>query len=395
MKILNRKSVTSPGTTDLPFHPCIHPEAHRTVARIHLPVAFNCNLTCRYCARQHPCVRPDLPGTSTTLMRPAQALKHLIRQRKIWGEHAVVGISGPGEPLANPETFETLARVRALVPSHPLCLCTNGLLLKDKLRDIVRLGIRVITITMNGINPHIVKFLQPGLKHGKIFRIGTAAAALGKSLLGGARTEVFAPRVVKLSHKLKAQGKMLWCRTLCFTRYVIAVPKGNPAGIESIADLEKPGVRVVLSFGASPPPGGKATMVILHKAGVLEGARENAVFNGDCVQRTTTMLTNGKADAAVVEQRITRLPEFFGKLDTIPIDERYFPAPPMTFTIGVMKWARDRKVAGQFIDFILSPHGRKHFARAGFIPAGSDERKRLAIKYGVRHDGMSSNREHL
>jgi molybdate transport system substrate-binding protein len=175
---------------------------------------------------------------------------------------------------------------------------------------------------------------------------------------------------------------MLWYKPLCFTRYVLAVPKGNPAGITSIKDMAKPGICVVLSFGASPP-GGKATMGLMKKAGVLEGAQKNAVFNGDCVQRTTKMLVNGKADAGIVEQRITCLPEFRGKLDTIPIDEKHFPPPPMTFTIGMMKWAKDPEVAKNYIDFILSPEGQKHFENAGFIPSISDEGKRLTKKYGV------------
>jgi len=211
---------------------------------------------------------------------------------------------------------------------------------------------------------------------------GAFAAALGKSLLGNAKTDVFAPRVVKLSKKLKDEGKMLWYKPLCFTRYVLAVPKGNPAGITSIKDMAKPGIRVVLSFGASPP-GGKATMGLMKKAGVLEGAQKNAVFNGDCVQRTTKMLVKGKADAGIVEQRITCLPEFRGKLDMIPIDEKHFPPPPMTFTIGMMKWAKDPEVAKNYIDFILSPEGQKHFENAGFIPAISDEGRRLAKKYGL------------
>ncbi len=211
---------------------------------------------------------------------------------------------------------------------------------------------------------------------------GAFAAALGKSLLGNAKTEVFAPRVVNLSKKLKDEGKMVWYKPLCFTRYVLAVPKGNPAGITSIKDMAKSGIRVMLSFGASPP-GGKATMGLMKKAGVLEGAQKNAVFNGDCVQRTTKILVNGKADAGIVEQRITCLPEFRGKLDMIPIDEKYFPLPPMTFTIGMMKWAKDPEVAKNYIDFILSPEGQKHFENAGFIPAISDEGKRLIKKFGV------------
>ena len=124
-------------------------------------------------------------------------------------------------------------------------------------------------------------------------------------------------------------------------------------------------------------------MGVMKKAGVFEGAQKNAVFNGDCVQRTTKILINGKADAGIVEQRITYLPEFRGKLDVIPIDEKFFPPPPMTFTIGLMKWAKDPEVAKNYIDFILSSEGQIHFENAGFIPASSDEGKRLTRKYGV------------
>ena len=216
----------------------------------------------------------------------------------------------------------------------------------------------------------------------RISYTGAFAAALGKSLLGSAKTEVFAPRVITLSKRLKDEGKMLWYKSLCFTRYVIAVTKGNPTGVASIKDMAKPGLRVVLFFGSSAP-GGEAPKVIMKKAGVLEEAEKNAVFNGDCVQRATRMLVNGKADAGIVEQRITYLPEFRGKLDMIPIDEKYFPPPPMTFTIGLMKWAEHPEVAKEYIDFILSSQGQKYFENAGFIPAISDEGRRLSKKYGV------------
>lgn len=124
-------------------------------------------------------------------------------------------------------------------------------------------------------------------------------------------------------------------------------------------------------------------MELMKRAGVLEGAQKNAVFNGDCVQRTTKLLANGNADVGIVEQRIICLPEFRGKLDVISIDEKNFPPPPLTFTIGMMKWAKDPEVAKNYIDFMLSPEGQKHFENAGFIPAVSEEGKRLIKKHGV------------
>lgn len=230
---------------------------------------------------------------------------------------------------------------------------------------------------------------QPANRHfeeltgGKISYTGAFAAALGKSLLGSARTEVFAPRVLELAQKLKAQGKMIEFRPLCFTKYVLAVPKGNPGGITGIADLARPGVRTVLSPGASPP-GGDATQIILKKAGVLEGAQRNAVRKGDCVQRDIAEIVQRRADVALVEQRISRLPSVAGKVDVIDIPEEYIPGKPIPFVIGVMKWAKNAKFAAEFVDFVTSHEGQAHFEAAGFVPANSEEGRRLAEKYGVK-----------
>lgn len=211
---------------------------------------------------------------------------------------------------------------------------------------------------------------------------GAFAAALGKSLLGDAQTEVFAPRVLDLAKKLKEQGKMLAYQPLCFTKYVLVMPKGNPAGIKSLADLKRPDVRAVLSPDSSAP-GGQAVLGLLKKGGVAEEATKNAVFLGSCVQHDVAEVAEGRAHASVVELRITRLPKYRDKLEVIEIPEEYFPAPPIPFTIGVMKWAKNRDLAQKFVEFAVSDQGQKFFEAAGFIPAISDEGKRLAIKYGV------------
>ena len=67
----------------------------------------------------------------------------------------VVAVAGPGEPLANDETFETLRLVGEKYPGIILCLSTNGLLLPDKISELDSLGVSNITVTMNAINPQI------------------------------------------------------------------------------------------------------------------------------------------------------------------------------------------------------------------------------------------------
>lgn len=216
----------------------------------------------------------------------------------------------------------------------------------------------------------------------RISYTGAFAAALGKSLLGDAQTEVFAPRVLDLAKKLKEQGKMLEYRPLCFTKYVLVTPKGNPAGITSIADLKRSDVRTLLSPDSSAP-GGQAVMGLLKKAGVDQAARANATFLGSCVQHDVAEVVAGRAHASVVELRITMLPKYKGKLDVVDIPEEFFPPPPIPFTIGVMKWAKNPELARSFVDFICSESGQAFFEAAGFIPAISTEGQRLAVKYGV------------
>lgn len=222
-----------------------------------------------------------------------------------------------------------------------------------------------------------------GLTGVEVVYTGAFAAALGKSLLGGASTEVFAGRVLALSQKLRETGNMIYFRPLCFTRYVLVTPRGNPAGISDIHDLARPAVRVILAPEASPP-GGEAVSGLLKKAGVFEGAMQNAVIKGSCVQRTMEDLVKGKGDVSVVELRLTRMPLFRGKAEVLPIPEEFFPPGPLTFTIGVMKDARDRKLADHYLDFILSDEGQGFFAAAGFIPARSVEGERLVEKLGVK-----------
>ncbi|MDF2928406.1 MAG: putative molybdenum transporter, solute-binding protein [Anaerospora sp.] len=76
---------------------------------------------------------------------------------------------------------------------------------------------------------------------------GAFAAALGKSLIGGAVTEIFAGRVLQLAKTLRADNKMLYFRPLCFTDYVLITPLDNPAGIQSVQDLARPGVKVIFA----------------------------------------------------------------------------------------------------------------------------------------------------
>lgn len=134
-------------------HPCYSNDAHHKYARMHLPVAPACNIQCNYCNRKYDCANESRPGVVSELLTPEQALLKAQAVAKAIPQLSVIGIAGPGDPLANPvRTMETLALIREAMPDIKLCISTNGLTLVDHVDDLVRLGVDHVTVTINTLD---------------------------------------------------------------------------------------------------------------------------------------------------------------------------------------------------------------------------------------------------
>ena len=93
-----------------------------------------------------------MPGLTHDVLSPDQAVARVRDVRELRGiPLQIVGVAGPGEPLFNPETFETLRRVRENWPDIHLCLSTNGLLLPERAAEIAELGVETLTVTINSL----------------------------------------------------------------------------------------------------------------------------------------------------------------------------------------------------------------------------------------------------
>ncbi len=217
----------------------------------------------------------------------------------------------------------------------------------------------------------------------KVSYTGAFAAALGKSLLGGAVTEVFAGRVLKLARDLRAADKMIYFKPFCFTEYVIVTPKGNPKNVKTLEDLTRPDMKVILPLGASPP-GGDAVKGLIKKSGMDKAILKNMIRKETCVIKMMPQIIAGEGHASIVERRLTCQPKFAGKVDIIAIPEEFFPPPPLTFTIGVMKHAKDRALADAYVNYMCGDEAQATFGRHGFIPAASEKGKLLIEKLGVK-----------
>lgn len=138
-------------------HPCFGGD-HNKAGRLHLPVAPGCNIKCGFCERKFDCANESRPGVTSRVLTPQQAVRRvgLVKQhmeKQGGAQLKVVGIAGPGDPLANPKTFETFRLVREAFPEMSLCLSTNGLRLPDKMEEIIECGIHSLTVTINALTP--------------------------------------------------------------------------------------------------------------------------------------------------------------------------------------------------------------------------------------------------
>lgn len=137
----------------LESHPCFDEAAHRRFARMHLPVAPRCNIQCNYCNRRFDCSNESRPGVTSEVLSPEQACEKVASVYDRIPELRVVGIAGPGDPMANEETFETIRLVHERFPELSMCISTNGLALPENAQRLHDLGVRFVTVTMNAIDP--------------------------------------------------------------------------------------------------------------------------------------------------------------------------------------------------------------------------------------------------
>ncbi|WP_295885165.1 nitrogenase cofactor biosynthesis protein NifB [uncultured Thiohalocapsa sp.] len=143
-------------------HPCFSEDAHHHYARMHVAVAPACNIQCHYCNRKYDCSNESRPGVVSELLTPEQAVAKTLAVAAEIPQMTVLGIAGPGDPLANPErTLATFRELSAKAPDIKLCVSTNGLALPELVDEICQHNIDHVTITINCVDPEIGAKIYP------------------------------------------------------------------------------------------------------------------------------------------------------------------------------------------------------------------------------------------
>jgi nitrogen fixation protein NifB len=168
-------------------HPCFALGKPHNKGRIHLPVSPGCNIACRFCERS---LNRDeqRPGVTAEVLKPDEALAVIEQALELAPELSVVGIAGPGDTLATPFALETFRLVRQRFPQMLRCMSTNGLLLADRIDELVEVGVDTLTVTVNEIDPDRLVLINDHIVyHGRLYTGIEAAELLIANQLAGIR----------------------------------------------------------------------------------------------------------------------------------------------------------------------------------------------------------------
>jgi molybdate transport system substrate-binding protein len=186
---------------------------------------------------------------------------------------------------------------------------------------------------------------------------------LATQILEGAPADVFAPASPTYMDQVQTDGPGVSGRA-DFARNTLAVvvPSGNPAHIESLDDLARPGVKLVLA--AVGVPAGDYAREILGSAGIQKEALANVVSNEEDVKGVVQKVLLGEADAGIVYGTDVT-PDISANVREIAIPDGVNVIA--TYPIAVINGSSHTPAATAFIQYVVGP-GQTTLRSFGFLP---------------------------
>jgi len=195
--------------------------------------------------------------------------------------------------------------------------------------------------------------------------------ALVAQIQAGAPADVFAGASASYGDQLFSDQLVERPVAFCTNRLVVVVPASNPAAIDSLRDLTRPGVKIVV--GAETVPVGAYTRKVLASLDALYGplysskVLANVVSNEDNVEGVLTKVRLGEADAGFVYVTDAQLAG--GDVHRVELPSQ--AQAVASYPIAVVRASVHPSLAKAFVDYVLGPDGERRLAAAGFGPPPS------------------------
>jgi molybdate transport system substrate-binding protein len=195
-----------------------------------------------------------------------------------------------------------------------------------------------------------------------------ASSALATRIVEGAEADVFlaadetAPR--RLLDAGLVDGELV---AFAGNRLTVIVPAGNPAGVDSPADLVRPGLKIIAA-GEEVPITRYAAMLIdqlgkrpEYPTGFAAGYAANVVSREDNVAAVVAKIALGEGDAAIVYVTDALASGDVERID-VPDPDRV----RARYAGAVLRASRRLDAARAFMTWLVAPTGQSILRRAGF-----------------------------
>ena len=148
-------------------------------------------------------------------------------------------------------------------------------------------------------------------------------------------------------------------------KVALAVPEGNPKGIESfdqLAELLKSG-DVSLAIGNSDVPVGQYTLKIFSYYGIDEGAVAGKLTYGSNVKEVTTQVSEGAVDCGIIYGT-----DAFSAGLTVVDSATAEMCGQVIYPAAVLNCGMEPEAARVFLDYLCTPDALECFEAVGFSP---------------------------
>ena len=142
---------------------------------------------------------------------------------------------------------------------------------------------------------------------------------------------------------------------------MICVQHGNPKKIRSLQDMARPGVTVGLAKAGAVCLG-DVSDEILKKAGLEQQVKKNCISYASSCELTQQMVQLGEVDAIIGWDSFKSwAPD---KIDVVKLPKKLLRVRNIPAAVSV--YSKQRKEAGEFINFLTSSKGKAIFAKHGY-----------------------------
>lgn len=197
--------------------------------------------------------------------------------------------------------------------------------------------------------------------------------ALRTQIENGAYADVFASANKKQMNAVKDAGLINNSSMVLFTtnKISIIIPKDNPARVNNLSDLARPGIKIVM--GTKDVPVGDYALQIINKLGNDSAYGEsyktavlaNVISQETNVNYVVTKVALGEADVGFAYvSDITE--DLAGKVDKVDIPDEYNVIGE--YPIAVLTDSRYPAESQEFINLVKSDEGKAVLEKYGFTP---------------------------